>query len=180
MRKEPDRRCQDCGRMVLPLYGPDPIGRAEDYWLHWQVWNPTGERSGWPMDWLCVGCFERRLGRRLRPSDFVSQLHCWDTPRLASRHFATREMRSNPDKFVARVLRALQYAAVGEHYARPAKPHKISPNYGKAVLMELAQQDRALQERLLRAWNAVKGTTATKGRRVGRRLSFRSDHIHQM
>jgi hypothetical protein len=41
-------------------------------------------------DFLCIGCLEARLARRLTPRDFIPGLPIndpspWDTPRLASR-----------------------------------------------------------------------------------------------
>jgi hypothetical protein len=40
-------------------------------------------------DYLCIGCLEARIGRRLGPGDFtgapVNDPHPWNTPRLAAR-----------------------------------------------------------------------------------------------
>lgn len=55
--------------------------------------------AGLPFQWLiypgmdhvyiCIGCLERRLGRRLRSIDFtvcpMNEPHPWNTPRLADR-----------------------------------------------------------------------------------------------
>ena len=48
---------------VLSLHTPD----QELYTVHAKVWRRAGDPSGC----LCVGCLEARLGRHLRPKDFV-------------------------------------------------------------------------------------------------------------
>jgi hypothetical protein len=49
------------------------------------VWHDAGMGDGY----LCVGCVELRLGRRLEAHDFtpwpINEPSPWDTPRLASR-----------------------------------------------------------------------------------------------
>ncbi len=50
-----------------------------------RVWQAAGMGKGY----LCIGCLERRLCRRVVPEDFtkapINRLHSWDTERLASR-----------------------------------------------------------------------------------------------
>lgn len=53
-------RCVDCGADILET--------GEDYLVHDLVWDATGLEPEGGM--LCVGCVEKRLGRRLRPEDF--------------------------------------------------------------------------------------------------------------
>ena len=48
---------------VLSLFTPD----QEIYTVHAKVWRKAGNPSGC----LCIGCLEGRLGRPLRPKDFV-------------------------------------------------------------------------------------------------------------
>jgi hypothetical protein len=60
--------------------------RAELYMVHDHVWKAAGVES-----WggcLCVGCLEKRLGRRLTPDDFpphIFNTHLPGTPRLRER-----------------------------------------------------------------------------------------------
>lgn len=92
-------RCVDCGRETLPTDGR----AAEWYTVHDQVWADAGMA---PLDGcLCVGCIERRLGRRLRAGDFAAvpvndlSIVCtrkawsWRTPRLQRRLAAGRRAR---------------------------------------------------------------------------------------
>lgn len=48
------------------------------------LWRAVAGRARF----LCVGCFQRRLGRSLRRADLtdapVNDPHPWDTPRLAA------------------------------------------------------------------------------------------------
>jgi hypothetical protein len=48
---------------VVVLYTPD----QEVYTVTEKVWRKAGNLGAC----LCIGCLERRLGRRLRPKDFV-------------------------------------------------------------------------------------------------------------
>jgi hypothetical protein len=83
--------CVDCGAgTVLSKRGCN-----EDYMVHDEVWEAAGMPPSTIMayggngDFLCVGCLEVRLGRRLTPADFtkvpINNPTPWDTPRLASR-----------------------------------------------------------------------------------------------
>lgn len=49
--------CADCGVDNLEL--------GEDYMVHDELWPQEVARGT-----LCIGCLERRIGRRLRPDDF--------------------------------------------------------------------------------------------------------------
>ena len=62
--------CVDCGAAITNLAGKDtPVYRPEAYTVRNTVWKAAGmERMG---GCLCVGCLEKRLGRRLRPKDFT-------------------------------------------------------------------------------------------------------------
>jgi hypothetical protein len=54
--------------------------------VHHHVWKAAGMISGF----LCIGCIEARLGRRLSPGDFTNAAindpaDPWKTPRLVAR-----------------------------------------------------------------------------------------------
>ena len=64
IREDPDAPCFDCGT---------PTGRGDEtnewYMVHDRVWQAAGMgRDGF----LCIGCLEARLGRRLWREDFTS------------------------------------------------------------------------------------------------------------
>jgi hypothetical protein len=60
-----DYPCHDCGRATLP-----EGGRSEYYTVYSHVW----EAAGMPhRGFLCVGCLEARLGRKLHRHDFPRQ-----------------------------------------------------------------------------------------------------------
>jgi hypothetical protein len=86
--------CADCGRDTAPelpdavrLVQPPEPGSWEWYMVTAEVWAEAGmEPDG---GYLCIGCLERRLGRRLVPADFpawpVNERDPLDTARLAER-----------------------------------------------------------------------------------------------
>ena len=59
----------------------------------YHVRNPVWRKAGNPDGCLCIGCLERRIGRRLTPKDFPSE-HSLNrtagTPRLLERRWAPR------------------------------------------------------------------------------------------
>ena len=87
--------CLDCGCETAPRSGGKAeAGTQETYTVHDELWRSVGlDADAFEEDlngeYLCIGCLEARLGRQLRPEDFISapinrpsDLH---TPRLASR-----------------------------------------------------------------------------------------------
>ncbi len=112
--------CVDCEVDTL-----DIDGQHEHYMVHDAVWNAAGmnkfPRPARPDDiricdegepqlfcmtpvgliheYLCIGCLERRLGRRLTSADFtdapINQPSPANTPRLASR-LASKPVEGNP------------------------------------------------------------------------------------
>jgi hypothetical protein len=87
-------RCKDCGIDTTPCTGKRGCrhkGRWEHYMVHDVVWAAARmkveflDHSGF----LCVGCIEKRLHRKLTPADFpqypINETCPWDTERLASR-----------------------------------------------------------------------------------------------
>ena len=87
--------CVDCGTDTNPTNGQ----RSEFYMVHDEVWAAAGiEPNG---GCLCVGCLEKRLGRKLWSGDFrdvpINDLtnqdgekaFSWRTPRLVNRMTAT-------------------------------------------------------------------------------------------
>jgi hypothetical protein len=86
--------CDDCGLDTTPCkrHRRD-WGRAEWYTVHDRVWKRADML---PSGHLCIGCLEQRLGRRLQPGDFPSNLpisrpHYRDTPRLLARKLGIRD-----------------------------------------------------------------------------------------
>jgi hypothetical protein len=91
--------CIDCGADTTPCTGKRGCrhkGRHEYYMVHDEVWAEAGMRTGLihPYggggDYLCIGCLENRIGRRLRANDFTGVPindpdHPWKTPRLRLR-----------------------------------------------------------------------------------------------
>lgn len=71
--------CADCGTDTDPL-SPDS---AEYYMIHDKLWRKAGMGK---LGYLCIGCLEARLGRRLRPKDFTSApVNSPDWPRHSER-----------------------------------------------------------------------------------------------
>lgn len=60
-----DLLCRDCG---LDAWMFEEDGRVvhEDFYVHDELWDDVCPEGGL----LCIGCFERRLGRQLRRTDF--------------------------------------------------------------------------------------------------------------
>lgn len=56
--------CLDCGQNTSEHDG----GLNEYYMVHKDVWFMSGIAPDGGM--LCIGCLEKRIGRRLKPSDF--------------------------------------------------------------------------------------------------------------
>jgi hypothetical protein len=56
--------CRDCAKPTIPLDGSP----HEYYVVHDRIWSEAGvpPEGGY----LCVGCLQRRLGRRLAAADF--------------------------------------------------------------------------------------------------------------
>jgi hypothetical protein len=72
--------CHDCGINTLPLAQPD---RAEYYMVQHAIWDEFGPDKGY----MCIGCLETRMGRKLNSADFldvpVNDLAISDTERYA-------------------------------------------------------------------------------------------------
>lgn len=72
--------CRDCG-VDVSWRGIDEYA----YVVRDAVWAAAGS----PRGYLCVGCIEQRLGRRLTPADFdsapLNRLRHWQSDRLRSR-----------------------------------------------------------------------------------------------
>lgn len=86
--------CCDCGRDTAPR-----AGDFEWYMVHDDVWRATQpwNEYGGEIRFLCIGCLERRLGRRLASADFsdalVNDPNRADSARLAERK-GQRERRA--------------------------------------------------------------------------------------
>ena len=55
--------CADCGTNTTPHFG-----EWEYYMVHNTIWSRAGMNDGF----LCIGCLEARIGRKLEPSDFAN------------------------------------------------------------------------------------------------------------
>ena len=85
---DPTRPCLDCGVATTPHAGRrerPTSGTWEWYIVHDHVWQAAGAGNGY----LCIGCLERRLDRRLVPQDFpdleINEPSSLDSPRLRAR-----------------------------------------------------------------------------------------------
>ncbi|MBA4033208.1 MAG: hypothetical protein C0480_01190 [Bradyrhizobium sp.] len=87
--------CIDCGVDTAPDDDRRRRGArtSEYYMVHNHVWLAAGMVKADPTnlgrDFLCIGCLEVRLGRRLTPDDFpdvpVNKPDRWNSPRLNAR-----------------------------------------------------------------------------------------------
>jgi hypothetical protein len=90
--------CIDCGVDTTPCTGKRGCrhtGRREYYMVRNRVWAEAGMRTGLVHpysggDYLCIGCIERRIGRKLQFADFTDVPvndpdDPWKTRRLRSR-----------------------------------------------------------------------------------------------
>jgi len=69
--KDLSETCKDCGVDITPSTGKRGFrykGRWEHYMVRDRVWKAAGMRDGF----LCIGCLENRIGRRLTARDFTS------------------------------------------------------------------------------------------------------------
>lgn len=78
--------CRDCG---IHAWRIDEMGRQvhEDFYVHDEMWDAVcpddqvlervedGTRFREGNFVICIGCFERRLGRRLTREDFIAPPH---------------------------------------------------------------------------------------------------------
>jgi len=85
------KRCRDCKESTIPTISGGDLrdleGRCEFYMVKDSVWAQAGMK--W-RGYLCGGCLETRIGRRLRKRDFAPSLaHTFylflQTARLRSR-----------------------------------------------------------------------------------------------
>lgn len=86
--------CIDCGVDTCPepkkrkgRITRTRVGRWEHYMVLPKVWKAAGLA---PDDgYMCIGCLEHRIGRRLSPTDFtdapINDLNAWNTPKLMAR-----------------------------------------------------------------------------------------------
>ena len=81
--------CDDCGMDVVPH---DDAGRRladEWYAVTDELWAAASPAGSQPPRYLCVGCLEKRIGRRLTPTDFpdlgINDPEGWHSDRLSDR-----------------------------------------------------------------------------------------------
>src|ERR1700730_9185858 len=88
--RQPSCICKDCGMRTTPSIGKRVFRHIrcwEYYMFQNKLWAAAGMKK---KGFLCIGCLEDRIGRRLTPRDFtVSPINDPDdlfkTPRLVSR-----------------------------------------------------------------------------------------------
>jgi hypothetical protein len=72
--------CDDCAVNTIEI--------GEGYMVVYEVWSEAHPEGRGLCGLLCIGCLERRLGRRLVPSDFTDvplNRSAWQSPRLRGR-----------------------------------------------------------------------------------------------
>jgi hypothetical protein len=67
--------------------------QTECYLVHTHVWKKAGMAEGYS-GCLCIGCLEKRIGRRLQPFDFVQDHAFFSMP--GSQRMLERQGRWNP------------------------------------------------------------------------------------
>ena len=98
---------------------------TEVFYVHPHVWEASGLGGFWN-GCLCIGCFEKRLGRRLQPLDFMAE-HAdgFNDPGLPGtlRRFdrltggkALRGLRDLPEPPQASTLNRALHAALGKQW----------------------------------------------------------------
>src|SRR6516165_208032 len=103
-------KCRDCGMKTWPVNSIEPDGEGhklnvalntcEHFWLWDEVWAETGlETCGGT---LCVGCAEKRLGRKLTSNDFQFGDNGYNVPDLATERLLSRML---PRGYRRKILR---------------------------------------------------------------------------
>ena len=106
-------KCVDCGVDTCPepkkrngrTVRNGRVGRWEHYMVHPRIWR-TADLSP-DGGYLCVGCLENRIGRRLQPNDFtdapINELDSWDTKRLMMRRLGLSDSELRAVRAILRV-----------------------------------------------------------------------------
>lgn len=89
MTDDDQARCRDCQTPTAPCTGKRGCrhkGRWEYYMVHDHIWDTAGADHGY----LCIGCLENRMARRLTAADFTDApindpTDPWHTDRLTTR-----------------------------------------------------------------------------------------------
>lgn len=82
--------CDDCGVDTTP----EPPAGWEYYMVHDPVWAAAGmpvpdDPEGFVGEGiLCIGCLEKRLGRKLTPDDFTGAPVNWPSVMMSARLFS--------------------------------------------------------------------------------------------
>lgn len=90
----PECNCRDCGINTIAI--------REYYMVQKPLWNEHGVTKGM----LCIGCLEKRMGRKLVPADFTDARINWSIPGQHSPRLADR-IGHNPPPFDDALLRRL-------------------------------------------------------------------------
>jgi hypothetical protein len=81
--------CADCGQNTTTIGADGEPMDWEWYMVNNVIWTMASTATDRPAQFLCIGCLETRLGRRLYPIDFtsapVNKVDESTSPRLRSR-----------------------------------------------------------------------------------------------
>ena len=124
----PEFPCHDCGVNTVPLEGD-----REYYEVHDQLWKKVARAPGRGQSdngpegfFLCVGCLEERIGRRLAPEDFkpfpANIPSPWYSDRLNER-LSGGTWVERPKALVAQYFPCALADAIDERY-KPIDIHK--------------------------------------------------------
>ena len=95
----PAFNCRDCGINTIAI--------QEYYMVQKPLWNEHGVPKGM----LCIGCLEKRVGRKLVPADFTDARINWSVPGCHSPRLADRIGDNHPpfhDALVRRIDRMMR------------------------------------------------------------------------
>jgi hypothetical protein len=126
VRKRHSKPCIDCGMETFPVNSWESAGNggyrinvnlntAENFLLWDDVWVETG--LAFDGGSLCVGCTEKRLGRKLKAADFQFGNNGYNIPDLAT------------ERLLSRML------------PRGVRRKVLSDNKGKSITMLVTKED---------------------------------------
>ena len=68
-----DNQLQYSREALCGLCGVDTISIGEWFIIHNDIWVAAGGKTAWTLghEFLCIGCIEKRINRKLLPDDFT-------------------------------------------------------------------------------------------------------------